>query len=157
MAEFYTSNYKAARIDRPNDKFKKGETGGKERLLIGDIVVPADLANNDVIKIGTIPANSRIVGGKLLINKSLGVTGILSIGHEAFKDEEGNEVALNNTGVTAVADGGGQAAYATNGAAQTVIQKRCAEGIEIYAHCSEAVNGTVDDALATFIIEYVND
>lgn len=153
-----TDNFKKARIDRPNDKFNKGELGGKLRCLIGNFVVPADLANDAEIEIGSIPANSRILGGQILINKSLGADGILSIGHDVSAEEEsGEEIAKSNTGVTAVADAGGQAAYSTNGAAQTVIQKRLGKETRIYAHCSEAVDGTVDDALATFIVYYVND
>ena len=158
MATFYTDNFQAARIDRPNDKFKKGELGGKLRCLIGTIVVPADLALNDVIEIGDIPANSRIVGGQILINKSLGATGILAIGHgSSVEEESGDSIALDNLGVTAVADAGGQAAYAQNGAAQDIITKRLGEKTRVFAHCSEAVDGNVDDAIATFMVYYVND
>ena len=158
MSTFYTDNFKAARIDRPSDKYHKGELGGKLRCLIGTIVVPADLALNDVIEIGDIPANSRVVGGQILINKSLGVTGILSIGHgSSVEEESGAAIALDNLGVTAVADAGGQAAYAQNGAAQSIITKRIGEPLRVFAHCSEGVDGNVDDAVATFMVFYVND
>ena len=158
MATFYTDNFQAARVDRPNDKFKKGELGGKLRCLIGTIVVPEDLALNDVIEIGDVPANSRIIGGQILINKSLGATGILAIGHgSSVEEDSGDAIALDNLGVTAVADAGGQAAYASNGAGQDIITKRLGEKTRVFAHCSEAVDGEVDDAIATFMVYYVND
>ena len=157
MATFYSSNFEATRINRPNDKFKAGELTGKVRVLMGQIVVPATLALNDTIELGDIPANSRIIGGRVHINKSLGATGILAIANGATVDEDGNSIALNNLGITAIADAGGQAAFAQNGAAQTIVNKRLGADTRVFAHCSEAVDGNVTDAIADFVVFYVND
>lgn len=157
MADFYTDNYKRANIDRPNDKFKMGENGGKGRYLIGDNVVSDALAIGDRILIGKIPANSRIVRAHALVSKSLGATGILTLGHGATEDEEGNTIASDDDGLIGAIDGGGQAAYESNGLANLVVQKRLAKETLIYAICTEAVDGNVSDAVASFFIEYVND
>jgi hypothetical protein len=157
MTKFYTSNFQAARITRPNDKFKAGELTGKVRVLMGQVVVPDTLAIGDTIELGDIPANSRIIGGRILINKSLGATGILALANGDSLDSEGNAIALSNTGITAVADAGGQAAFAQNGAAQTIVTKRLGADTRVFAHCSEAVDGNVSDAIADFVVYYVND
>lgn len=150
-------HFQAARITRPNDKFKAGELTGKSRVLIGKIVVPSTLAIGDTIELGDIPANSRVLGAKILINKSLGTTGIISLGHGGTENIEGDSIALNNTGICAAADAGGQAAYAENGAAQVILLEKLAQATRVYAYCSEAVDGLVADAEAIFIVEYVND
>lgn len=157
MATFYGDNYKRAFIDRPNDKYKMGEDGGKGRWLVDSVVVSDALAIGDLIEIGVIPANSRLVSAQLHIDKSLGATGIVSLGHGATEDEEGNAIALANAGVSESADAGGQAALASNGAAQTLVAKRLGKETRIFVHCSEAVDGNVSDAVLTAFIQYVND
>lgn len=157
MATFYSDNFQAARITRPNDKFKAGELTGKKRVLIGKLVLPAALAIGDTIELGDIPANSRVVGAKILINKSLGATGIISLGHGGTENIEGDSIALNNTGICAVADAGGQAAYSVSGVGQLVVLEKLALATRVYAYVSEATDGTVADAEAIFIVEYVND
>lgn len=155
--DFYTDNYERANISRPNDKFKMGENGGKGRFLIGDAVVSDALAIGDRILVGKIPANSRIVRAQAIVDKSLGATGILTLGHGATEDEEGNAIASDDDGVLGAIDAGGQAAYVVNDAANTIIQKRLAKETLIYAIATEAVDGNVDDAVASFFVEYVND
>jgi hypothetical protein len=157
MATFYSSNFQNARISRPNDKFKAGELTGKSRYLVGRLTVPAALSIGDTIELGDIPANSRIVSAKILINKSLGATGIISIGHGATVDENGNTVALANAGVCAAADAGGQAALSVSGVAQVIILNKLAQATRVYGYVSEATNGTVSDAEAIFLVEFVND
>jgi hypothetical protein len=157
MATLFAQNYKAQYIDKPSQKANKGETAGRKRLLFDKIVVPAVLANNDEILVGVIPANSMIVDAIVSINKSLGATGIVTLGHKATTDEAGNAIAEDTDGLAPAADGGGQAAFVRSNATSIALFKRLGSETLIFLKCTEVTDGTVTDGVISVAVEYVND
>lgn len=161
MAEFYTDNYQKQYIDKPAQPFNKGEVAGRNRILMGRVTVPAKIAANDTILVGFIPANSVIVDAKVIISKSLGVTGILELGHGASSTEalegSGSAISADSNGLVSAADAGGQSALKRADNTNPILGQRLGAETAIYATCTEAADGTVADAVAYFIVEYVND
>lgn len=158
MATLYTDNFQKAFIDKPSQPFSKGEAAGRKRLLMGRITLPAATAEDDVIQIGYIPANSVIVDAKIIISKSLGATGIFELGHGASTaEEDASAIALDTNGLVSAADGGGQAALKRADLDSVILGKRLGSETLIYATCTEVMDGSVADAVAYFMVEYVND
>jgi hypothetical protein len=152
MANFYTTNYQKAYVDVPSDKFERGELAGKKRIIFGTIVVPTTLAVSDKIYVGKLPAGARITNAKIYINKDLGASGIVSLGLGVH----GTEVADADALVTAC-DGGEGPALNAAAAGQAGLYKKLSYETEVYATCTEAVDGAVSDASAFFEVEYVID
>ena len=161
MAEFYTDNYQKQYIDKPAQPFNKGEVAGRNRILMGRVTVSDALTVSDTILVGFIPANSVIVDAKIIVSKSLGATGILELGHGASSTEalegQSSAISADSNGLVSAADAGGQAVLKRADNTNPILGKRLGAETAIYATCTEAVDGTVVDAVAYFIVEYVND
>lgn len=163
MATLYTDNFQKQWIDKPNKPFNKGEVAGRSRFLVGRLsnAELAALASGDTINIGYLPANSVILDAYVKIGKSLGATGIVTLGHGATTDEnfDGSEVAIaaDPDGIVASADGGGQAAFARADLSSAIIGKRIGSETLISAVCTESVDGSVTDGEILFVIVYAND
>lgn len=163
MATLYTDNYQKQWVDKPNKPFNKGEVAGRARVLVGRLSgqTLADINSGDEVLIGFIPANSVILDAYIKIDKSLGATGILTLGHGATTNEDfdGSEVAIaaDDDGLVGAADGGGQAALTRVGISSAIIGQRLGSETLIKAVCTEDADGTVTDAEALFVIVYAND
>lgn len=151
MASFNGDNYQKAYVDKPAEKVEMGQVAGKKRLVIDFKTLSVAQAVNDETLGLNIPANSIVTGAKVKISKSLGATGIFSLGHKAnsVDAEDANAFVL-------AADGGGQAALQYAEAAAVGIHKKFAEDTQIFLTCTEVMDGTVLDGIISFEIEYVN-
>lgn len=149
MAQYNGDN--AAKIaSKPSEKIEKGELYGKKRTVIEHKTLSVALAVNDEVLGPSIPADSIVTDAKVYVSKSLGATGIFSLGHKS----NGVEAADLDAFVTA-ADAGGQAVLArANGAG---VFKRLSEDTQIVLVCTEVMDGTVLDAVVTFEVEYCNE
>ena len=157
MATFNTTNYQKAFVDRPREKANKGEVAGRVRMMLGQIVLDGSQAVGDLIKVGKLPANSRVVMGAIYVNKSLGATGILDLGHAGGEDEEGNAIAADQDAFVQGADAGGQAAYKQSDSTSEGLKERFGGETTLQAQVTEALDGSVTDGVAVFQIWYVND
>ena len=152
MATKYGDNYTKQYITRPSEKIEKGEIAGRKRLVFEVETLDYAAAVNDVILGPYLPANSLVTAAKIKIDKSLGATGIFDLGHGASD----SDVADSDAFVTG-ADGGGQAALASEAAANVGIFKRFAEKVQLQLICTEVMDGAVLDGKIYFEVEYVND
>lgn len=155
-AVYYTSNYSTAFVVKPYDKFKKGEASGEKKILMGQLTLSTALAVNDTILVGNLPANSRILNGGIQINKSLGATGIVDLGHGASSDEDGNAISADPNGIVSGADAGGQAVRKESDLSSVACFNRFGAETSIYATCTEVMDGTVLDAECMLWIEFIN-
>jgi hypothetical protein len=155
-ATFYTTNYNSAFVTKPYDKFKKGEASGEKKILFGQLTLSTALAVNDTIQVGKLPANSRILNGGIFVEKSLGATGILDLGHGASEDEDGNAISADPNGIVSGADAGGQAVRQESDATSIAMKYRFGAETDIYATCTEVMDGTVLDAECCLWVEFIN-
>lgn len=156
MATKNMDNYKASFVDKPSEKYPKGEVAGRLRLLRDQFTLEGDENSGDELLAGFIPANSIIVDGWMAVDKSLGATGIFTLGHLATEDQDGGAIAKDADAIVGSVDGGGQAAFtrADNGA---ILGKRLGAETQVYAACTEDLDGAVTDAILDFCVFYVND
>ena len=152
MATKYGDNYTKQYITRPSEKVEKGELAGRKRLVFEVYTLGYAAQVADEILGPFLPANSLVLDAKVKIDKSLGATGIFSLGHAASDTDAADSDAF----VTA-ADGGGQAALEKAGAANVGIFKRYAEKVQLKLVCTEVMDGAVLDGKIYMEVEYVND
>jgi hypothetical protein len=154
MADIYTTNYQAAYVDVPADKFQKGELAGRKRMLYGKVALPATLADTSKIFIGKLPGNSIVTNASIRVEATVGAVGTLDLGHGATSVDVANADAF-----IAAADCSGQAVLARPTLAAVGMYKRFEEEVEIYATCNGTLDGSTAGALVTahFEVEYVND
>lgn len=163
MTTYYMNNYTGAEITVPEVKYPKGEMTGKKRVLIDrkTLVTAAGTAGldaTDVIYGPKLPADSIVTNVSVHINKSLGATGIFSVGWAANHDINGDVVdALDADGFISAVDAGGQAALTSMTAGQPGVFKRFAEETQILITCTEVMDDNVLDGVLTLVVEYVND
>lgn len=156
MATKYFDNYTSSFRSQPSEKYPKGEVAGRVRLLRDKITLAGDENDGDELLAGFIPANSVIVDGWMSVDKSLGATGIFSLGVLASQDEDGNTIAKDPDGIVGDVDGGGQAAF-TRSDNNALLGTRLGAETQVYAACSEDLDGNVTDAVLDFCVFYVND
>jgi len=151
MAVKNADNYTLARINKPAEKVEMGQIAGKKRLVIDFYTLGYAAQVGDEILGLDIPADSIVTAAKVKIDKSLGATGIFSLGHKAnsVDAEDPNAFVL-------AANGGGQAALQYAEAATVGIHKKFAEATQIFLTCTEVMDGNVLDGVISFEIEYVN-
>lgn len=152
MAIYNGDNYTKQYVTKPAEKIGMGEVTGKKRFLLEKKTLSFAAQVGDEILGGYIPANSIVTGAKVKIDKSLGVTGIFSLGFKA----NGVDVEDDNAFVLA-ADAGGAAALQYAEAGAVGIHKAFSKETQVFLKCSEVMDGTVLDAIVSFEIEYVND
>ena len=151
MAIYNADNYTLARVNKPAEKVEMGQIAGKKRLLIDFKTLDAALAVNDEILGMFIPKDSIVTGAKVKISKSLGTTGIFSLGFKA----NGVDAVDANAFVLA-ADGGGTAALQYAEAGAVGIHKKFSAETQVFLTCTEVMDGTVLDGVISLEIEYVN-
>jgi len=152
MATKYADNYTGLYITKPHEKIRMGENAGRKRLLF-DIYTLAYAAQvNDEILCGFLPAGCRVIDAKVKISKSLGATGIFSLGAKANLED-----AEDADSLIAAVDGGGQAALTGPSAASVGIHKRYESKTQIFLTCTEVMDGAVLDGIISVEVEYVND
>lgn len=152
MANYNGENYAKVFATKPAEKISKGEYAGKKRIVIERRVLDVALQVNDQILCPFIPADSIVTGAKVHINKSLGATGIFSLGFLA------NGVDAADLDAFAVAiDAGGQAVLTKSIATSAGLYKRFTKDTQIVLVCTEVMDGTVLDGIVTIELEYSNE
>lgn len=107
-------NYKGAFQATPRVNVHQGEYGGKERVMIDTIVLDAEAASGDVVKMGRLPAGAKVLGARVF-GADLGGAGTLKLGNSASVDGSLTDAAVDNSFITA-ADSSGQAFDVGDGA-----------------------------------------
>jgi hypothetical protein len=153
----YGVNYKAALVTVPPSRIHQGEYGGKQLSLIDTIVLDADAASGDVVKIGRLPAGAKVLSARVF-GADLGATGTLKLGNSASMDGSGTDAAVDNSFITA-ADSSGQAydvwdgtTAAMRGAAIGVT--RFTKEVDVELKFVGATSGATG-ALITVMLEYI--
>lgn len=125
-----------------NKKASVGDVNGSVKHMADSYVFSANVfAQNDRIKVGSIPKGARIVGG-FISSEDLGTTGGFSLGTDA--DADGIVSALTCT--TATGD-----RKAADGALLGVEQS---EAVDVYLTCTaatDAANGKTIRAAVLFV------
>lgn len=67
MATLYGSNFQAARVDEPSSKISVKEQHGRVRRLFDSITLSGELALNDVIKGGVLPAGAKVIDARIIV------------------------------------------------------------------------------------------
>lgn len=156
MPAQFMENYEGSFKDSPSEKYPKGEVAGRLRLLRDKVTLLGDEDNGDEIQAGFLPANSIVVDAWARVNKSLGVTGILTLGHLASQNEDGGTLAKDPDGFVGSVDGGGQAAFARNDG-NASVGVRLGSETQVIATVTEDLDGSVTDGVFDFCIFYVSD
>jgi hypothetical protein len=151
MAALYGDNYTLQYVNKPSEKVLKGDIAGRVRTLTDSKTLDAVIAANDTIDIGFLPADSRVVGAEIFVNKSLGATGIFQLGHTANGVDSADPDAF-----VASADAGGQAVHAKMALEAGCFKKYTVE-TKLQVKCTEVTDGTVLDGVITVVVFYVND
>jgi len=151
MTVKYGTNYTLARITKPAEKVEMGQIAGKKRLLIDFYVADYAVQVGDEVLGLYIPKDSIVTGAKVKISKSLGATGIFSLGHKANDDDAEDPDAF-----VIAANGGGQAALHYAEAGTVGIFKKFEHETQVFLTCTEVTDGNVLDGIISFEIEYVN-
>lgn len=103
MATLYGVNHTKKYIDNPAEKVIAKQELGKSRWVYDSVVLAAELAVNDIVKLMKLPKGAKILNA-IVKSPSLGTTGILDLGIEANGVE-----AADQDFFVASADAGGQA------------------------------------------------
>jgi len=152
MANYNGSNYEGQYVTKPSEKFPKGESAGRKRLLLEHYTASVALQVGDRVLGPKIPASSIVTDAKVKINKSLGVTGIFDLGYLANGvDAEDVDAFVK------AADAGGQAVLKRADVSVVGIYKRFTKETQLVLICTEVMSGAVLDGVIEFEVEYVND
>lgn len=93
-----------------------GEINGRKKVLTDKYLFTGELAVNDEIDIPDLPAGAKVLDAYIAA-PSLGATGIVTLGHRATEDADGNVLAEDPDAFIASADFGGAAALVRAGVA----------------------------------------
>lgn len=66
MATLNADNYQLSRVDEPSSKINVKDQHGRVRRLADRITLSAELALNDIIKAGVLPAGAKIVDARFV-------------------------------------------------------------------------------------------
>ena len=115
----------------------------------------AALDANDEINLGYLPKNAHVVDAFVKIDKSLGATGIFSLGHRATKDIDEATLAEDPDAFVQSADGGGQAVLA-RADLNSVGLREFGDETQVFLTCTEVMDDSVLDAILEVYLFYVN-
>lgn len=161
MADYNGVNYQLGQ-NSPSEKTSPGEIGGKVKCLRETFVLTdgasAGLNVNDEIHGPKLPKHARVIDASCIISKSLGATGIFTVGFKASLDEDGATLAEDPNAFILSADGGGQAVLAKPAAGAAGIDRKFgAQETQVFAICTEVMDDAVIDAEMTMLVFYVLD
>ena len=77
--------------NNPTEKIKPNELGGRVRIAYGSYTASAEQSD---IHMFNLPNGARILSGQL-VHAALGSSSTLSVGHAAYKNAAGTDVALD--------------------------------------------------------------
>lgn len=151
-------NYTGVYRTTPQSLPAKGEEKGIKKVLVDRFTLTdgaaAGLDVDDIIYGPILPADVLVLNVKAGIDKSVGATGIFSIGHAASSD--GTTHAADADAFIVTIDAGGQAAYEECPAGAAGLFGRFTEEVQITATCTEVMDDSVVDAVLTVAVEYVD-
>ena len=145
MSDFNGVNYTLT-TNVPSEKVEKGEIAGRKRLVREVLLLATATAVGDKIYGPSIPAGSIVTDAKIVIDKSLGATGIFMLGN-----------ASDDNAYILAADAGGQAVLQRAVAGCAGIHVRTTAATQLICECTEIMDGTVLDGTIYMEVEYVND
>lgn len=160
MTTYNADYYKAQFVDEPSSKYRKGALGGTlksfyDKITLVDSAGTAGLNNGDEINLGYLPKGARITDAKIKINKSLGATGIFTLGTRATKDIDEATLAEDSDSLVASADAGGQAVLARATLASVGLREYGDE-VQLFLTCTEDMDDSVLDGVLEVFVDYVN-
>jgi hypothetical protein len=160
MTTFNADYYKGQFIDKPSSKIRKGKYDGTKKLFydkvtLADAAGTAGLNAADEINLGYLPKNAHITDALVKIDKSLGATGIFTLGTRATTDIDEATLAEDPDSLVASADGGGQAVLARADLNSVGLREYGGE-TQVFLTCTEVMDDSVLDAVLEVFIEFVN-
>ena len=93
MATVYSVQKPKWNQNVPSEKIKPNETGGRVRIGYA-LYEASSLASGDVIEMFNLPSGARILEGTLT-HDAMGSSTTLAVGHGAYKNADGTDVALD--------------------------------------------------------------
>lgn len=160
MATTYGNQYNNAYVAIPSVKIGPGDQSGDVKFLYFDYTITAVSIANDVLKLGKLPKNSRVINAVLSF-PDLGTTGVLELGWAASAelDSAGAAVeAASASGFLAAVDVNTAAATVSmlgvSGAAVAGFLKRFAAEVDVQIKVTTA--WTVTSGTIKGFISYVN-
>lgn len=136
MATLYGSNYQAARVDEPASKINVKDQHGRVRRMYDSIVLGAELALNDVIKAGVLPANAKIIDARIIAPND-GTSGQLDFGWASNGSDAADQDGIM-AGATEVDFGAGAVDAKMLGTAAAYNKEFAAFETELELFCVEA-------------------
>jgi hypothetical protein len=153
MTTYYTTEYDYAFVDDPVTKVDVSKQHGRLRVMYASITLSAELAVDDVIKIGKLPAHARVFGGKAVLPDD-GTSGIVNIGWLSNGTDAADPDGLF-IGASEVDFGAGAIDVDLAGTAAGFGKKFSAE-TTVQAVCTEASNASSGNTFE-FLLYYVVD
>lgn len=93
MATVYSVQKTKWNQNVPSDKIKPNEAGGRVRIAYA-LYEASSLSADDVIEMFNLPNGARILEGTLT-HDAMGSSTTLAVGHAAYKNADGTDVALD--------------------------------------------------------------
>ena len=151
MTILKSDNYTLQFENRPTEKFPKGETGARKRILKDKIsfALATPLLNGDTIEGPMIPASCLVTDAKIKIVAGGATTGIVQFGHKA--NESGD--ALDATAFVPLADAGGQSVLERADKDSGGIYKRFGSETQLLLTCTESFDAA---GVIEFEVEYTD-
>ena len=140
MATLYGANYQLARVDEPSSKLNVKEQHGRVSRMYDSITLSAELALNDVIKAGVLPAGAKIVDARIIAPND-GTSGQLDFGWASNGSDAADQDGIM-AGATEVDFGGGAVDAKMLGTAAAFNKEFAAVETDLELTCVEASNAS---------------
>lgn len=156
----YNGDIYAGSVADPIEKAAPGEMNSRLKVLYEGITLEADLAIGDIILGPKIPEGAIVVDALMLINRSMGTAGKLTLGHLAGVNVDGDAIAADPNAFILDADAGGQAVLARP-LVGAILGKNLGKigigGLQTEAVCTEASDAitAVNTVLVEWFITYM--
>lgn len=138
MSILYGLNAQKRLVDEPSQKIEVNEQGGRMRVAYDEIEVSANLAIDDELLLGKIPAGAKVYDVKVNIPTAFGTTGAADIGWKA--SAEGGEAEDRDGFIAAQALTSAGAASAQDGN-PAGLYKKFSEAVDVMAKLTAATDG----------------
>ena len=123
----------------PKLKIAPNEINNQLDCLTEEITLTAELAANDEILGPILPEGCKVIDAMVRIPASLGGGGILTLGHKAGVDLDGNAIGEDDNSFVTNADAGGQAVLERSGPDSVGIHLKPGKGgLQTFLKCTEA-------------------
>ena len=109
-------------------KADPGMVNARKKTVFDEYTLLAELVVGDTFILPKLPEGALIIEAGIYIDTTLGTSGILDMGLEAYVNKDGDTVVADPNSLIQQADGGGQAVNDKSGIGAVAIGKKIGKG-----------------------------